>query len=69
MYVCLNIVKFFIYRGGVFHVKHKGGVRIIWNRLSGLECKGKQARRVELTGVGKGGVSGDRGDHRPQSLI
>ena len=53
----------------MFHVKHKGGVRIIWNRLSGLECKGKQARRVELTGVGKGGVSGDRGDHRPQSLI
>ena len=53
----------------MFHVKHKGGVRIICNRLSGFECKVMHAGRVELTGVGRGGASGDGGDHHPQSLM
>ena len=41
----------------MFHVKHKGGVRIDWYRLCGFECKGMHARRVELTGAGVGGVA------------
>lgn len=53
----------------MFHVKHKVGVRIRWDCLCGLECKGWHARRVELTGAGRGGVSGGRGDHHPQSLM
>ena len=40
----------------MFHVKHKGGL-FAWNRLCGFECKVRHAGRVELTGVGVGGVA------------
>jgi flavin reductase (DIM6/NTAB) family NADH-FMN oxidoreductase RutF len=41
----------------VFHVKHKGGVRILCDCLCGFECKVRHARRVKLAGVGVGGVA------------